>query len=161
MLVILLAASLIVNVYLYFGVIRPMEGQENEKRTGAGWVIGGAMDWVQVDLSHGFTPSPGIEFNVSVWGKFWEPDVGSRTYTLYFRIFERPEQNDRYPDEPMAEKLVNFTKGTDEMYIFIGSGDMTVSAPTIQGIYIYEICFGTPIETWKTIEFPLFITYML
>jgi len=161
LLLVLLAISLASNVYLYYNVIKPLKEQEGEPETGAGWRqnIQGGMGWIELSISKGFTPGPGTKFNVSLWVKLWDPYTGSATYNFSFKVYERAEQSDRYPDIPVAEKLVSFNKSKDAMYILLGSGNLTVTVPSTRGIYIYKVCFGTMTEIWHTIEFPIVVRY--
>ena len=163
LLLVLLAISLASNVYLYYGVIKPLKEQEDEKKTEAGWghVIQSGMEWMEIDIIPGLSPGPGTKFNVSLWGKLWEPYIGFSTYTFYFKLYERSEQSDRYPDTPVVEKLVSENKSENAMYVYFDSGNLTVTAPSARGIYIYKLCFGTETETWKTYEFPIFVCYTL
>lgn len=161
LLLVLFTISLALNVYLYYGVIKPLKEQEGEPETGAGWRqnIQGGMGWIDLSFSKGFTPGPGTKFNVSLWAKLWDPYIGSKTYNFSFKVYERTEQSDRYPEIPVAEKLVSVNKSKDAMYILLDSGNLTVTVPSTRGIYIYKVCFGTKTEIWHTIEFPIVVRY--
>lgn len=158
LLLVLLVTSLASNVYLYYGVIRSLK-DEDEKKTAVGWsdVIESGMEWMQIDIFPGISLVPGTRFNVSLWGKLWEPYIGFSTYTFYFKLYERPEQSDSYPDTPVVEKLVSVNKSEHALYVYFDSGNLTVIAPSTCGIYIYKLCFGTETETLKIYEFPIFI----
>jgi hypothetical protein len=143
-------------------MIVPLEEQNHKQPPVAGWrqEIQGGMGHIEFSISRGFTPGPGTEFNVSVWVELWEPYIGSETYNFFFKIFERSEQSEGYPDTPVVEKTVNVHKGKDAMYIFANSGNMTIIAPSYRGIYIYKICFGTETEDY-IIEFPIVVRYTI
>lgn len=162
LLLILLAISLALNVYLYYGVTMSLMEQVGDRENQAGWreEADGAMGWMDFSISKGFTPSPRTEFNVSALVRLWEPYVGSATYNFSFKIFERFEQSDSYPNTPVAEKLVIVNKDKNAMYIVVPSGNLTVTAPSVHGIYIYKLCLGTETEPERCIvEFPIVVTY--
>ena len=92
LLLILLVILMASNVYLYFGVIKPLQEQKGEQGTDTGWFQGiqGGMGWIQFSLSKGFTLAPETKSNVSVSAELWEPYIGSKTYEFYFKLYERP-----------------------------------------------------------------------
>jgi len=166
LLLVLSTVSLASDVYLYYGIVKPLKEQEGEPETGAGWRQGiqGGMGWIQFSFSKGFTLGPGTKFNVSLWVELWEPYTGSKTYNFSLKVYERTEQSDRYPDIPVAEKLVSFNKSKDAMYILLESGNLTITGPVTLGIYIYKVCFRTLpaylLTSWNyTMEFPIMIYY--
>jgi len=112
------------------------------------------MEWMEIDIIPGLSPGPGTKFNVSLWGTL-EPYMGFSTYTFYFKLYERSEQDDKYSDAPIAEKTVVAQKDKDSMYVTFSSGNLTAIIPDTRGIYIYKVEFGSSTEAWETFEFPI------
>lgn len=163
LLLVSLVVSLALNIFLYYGENGPLKEREDENETAVGWgnIIESGMEWMQIDIFPGLSLCPGVRFNVSLWGKLWEPYTAFRTYTFSFKLYERSEQSDIYSDTPIVEKLVNQNKGENSMYVHFNSGNLTATTPSARGIYIYKLCFGTETQTWKTYEFPIIVLYTL
>ena len=140
---VLLAVSIGLNVYLYFGIIKPLQGYKGEEETVAGWRQGiqGGMGWIQFSLSKGLILAPETKFNVSVSARLWEPYIGLKTYEFYFKFYERPLHG-QY-SALMVEKNVTVHKDKNEMWIDPHSENLTITGPATPGIYIYKVCFGT------------------
>jgi len=117
--------------------------------------IQGGMGSMHISIGTGMIAGLGCRFNVSVGVKLWEPFTGSATYNFCFRLYERSEQDDKYPDVPIAEKTVVAQKDKNSMYITFSSGNLTAIVPDTRGIYIYSVEFGSTTEAWETFEFPV------
>ena len=164
LLLVLSTVSLASDVYLYYGIVKPLKEQEGEPETGAGWRQGiqGGMGWIQFSLSKGLILAPETKFNISVSAMLWEPYIGSKTYEFYFKFYERPLHG-QY-SALIVEKNVTVYKDKNEMWIDPHSGNLTITGPATPGIYIYKVCFGTLpaylLTSWNyTMEFPIMIYY--
>jgi hypothetical protein len=157
LLAILLSASIVTNAYLYVGVVLPLQERIDDNGTPYSWRRDTGMGWIIIRLSHGFRVRSGIKFNVTVAVKLWDPYLGSKLYSFVFRIHERHEESDTYPDVPIIEKNVTMQKGKDAMYVIVTSGNLTVTTPSIPRIYMYRVTFGSVTETYYTMEFPIMV----
>lgn len=159
---VLLAVSIGSNVYLYFGVIKPLQEYRSKDKTDTqtGVIVSrniqGAMGRMSVSISRGLLIGPGTKFNVSVSARLWEPYIGLATYNFSFKIYNRILDGE-YPETPIVEKTVVVHKDKDEFYIYTSSGNLTITVPPsyTPKIYIYKVGFGTKTQTWYTIEFPI------
>lgn len=173
LLAVLLAMTTGLNIYLYFGVIRPL--QENAS-AGDGGVNGetgangfkifvapyGRMGIMTVYVNTGPRLSLGQDFNISVQGALWDPYTSSGTYNLTIRVYERSLYGTYPPDSPTAEK-----NATVEKHDGIWGGffvpfwiNMTVTPPHAYGIYIYktEFLVASKIYDDYSTEFPIIVT---
>jgi len=151
---VLLFMSIALNIYQYFNAVEP----SSKYVYGSTMVvvdIQGGMGSMYVSTDAGTIMGLGCRFNVSVGVKLWEPFTGSATYNFCFRLYERSEQDDKYQDNPIAEKTVVAQKDKDAMYVIFASGNLTITTPSTRGIYIYKICL-TGTDTFET-EFPIWV----
>jgi len=161
-LLVLLAVSIGSNVYLYFGVIKPLQEYRSKDKTDTqtGFIVSekiqGVMGDMSVSISRGLLIGPGTKFNVSVSARLWEPYTGSKTYNFSFKIYNRILDGE-YSETPIVEKTVVVHKDKDEFYIYTSSGNLTITVPPSDTpeIYIYKVGIGTKTQTWYTIEFPI------
>lgn len=157
---VLLAASMAVNVYLYSEAIKISRASESLYIYGGGTsitkFIQGFMGEVRVEISRGLLFGPGHKFNVSVVVSLWVPHVGSHSYSFAFKLYEH-KLDGEYPDMPITEKTVLVHKDKDAMYISVDSGNLTATASSTLGIYIYKVVMqGFELENYE-VEFPIWV----
>jgi len=159
LLLVLLVASMALNIYQYFNP-RVSSKYIRILRTSTIVTSPNGMGKITVTLSEGTAVPMGHRFNVTVKASLWEPYVGSKTYEFYFKIYER-SLHDEY-SVPIVEENVTVYKDKNEMWIELYSGNLTVTVSRTSGIYIYKVCFGTlpeylPTFWKKDIEFPIMV----
>lgn len=161
LILVVLAISMASNLYLYFGVDKPLQ-----EKPGA-WLgvpstpvmiyrpLQGGMGRMEVLIWKRFMVGQEEKFNVTVKVTLWEPYVAARTYSLSFRIFNRTLDGE-YPETSLVEKTVVVHKDKDAMYISAASGHLTVPVPPsyTPKIYIYKVEFTLGRDSYY-IEFPI------
>lgn len=140
LLLVSLAMSIGLNVYLYLNQNIPQDSQHIPETCTIVTGING-MGNLRVTLSAGFAIRPRGKFNITVSASLWEPYVGSAICEFYFKVYERPLHGEY--SAPILEKKVTVHKDKNEIWIKLHSGNLTVTGPATSGIYIYKVCFGT------------------
>jgi len=165
LLLVSLAMSIGLNVYLFLGVIKPLqEGRVGEEIHG--WIRGrcGSQMWDMFSVK--LTPNRVVlsyssdrQFNVSVKGEYWAPfEFGSRTF--YFKIYDKHVKSiwdgvipADEPSKLVGEKTVIANKSRDEMY-YIPVFNFTVTLD-VGGIHVYSIVgatwSGVSLTSWDCI----------
>lgn len=172
LLAVLLATTTGLNIYLYFGVIRPLQENASARDSGANGETGengfkifvepyGKMGIMTVYVNTGPRLSLGQDFNISVEGALWDPYTPSGTYNLTIRVYERSLYGTYPSDSPTAEKNATVEKheGWGELFVRFWI-NMTVTLPHAYGIYIYktEFLVASKIYDDYTTEFPIIVT---
>lgn len=145
LLLVLLAMSIGVNAYLFFGVIKPLQEGRGEEETCT--LPSGVASQMWDEFSVELTPNRAVlslesdrKFNVSIKGSYWAPfDYGPRPF--YFKIYNRSTdyKGAITSDEPelLIEETVFANKPKDELnYIILAH--FTVILDT-GGTHIYTI----------------------
>jgi len=154
LLLVLLAVSMTLNMYLYFEATKPSDKNEHWWSAFMGRTIQGGMGSISVYIDKGLYLGVGYEFNVSVGIGLWEPYLGSTTYHFTFRLYER-DLHGEYSDSPTAEKNVTVQKHKDRMAVN-ARATFNVTAPSDPGIYIYRaVIQGSGYD--YALEFPILV----
>lgn len=154
-LLVLLATSIVLNIYLYARIyFEPIKSSDKFARSVfIGRSIQAGMGQAGVYIEKGLWLGVRYEFNVSVGVGLWEPYVGSNTYSFTFKLYERPLRGE-YTNASIAEKTVIVQKNKDSMSIG-ATAIFNVTAPSDPGIYIYRAIIQ---GAWKDeIEFPILV----
>jgi len=153
----LLSVSTILNVYLYFN-LTTKPSYMNDKYTRSVIIsrigIWGLMGSAGVTIEKGLWLGVGYEFNVTIGIGFWEPYIGSATYSFTFKLYNRTLHGE-YPDTPIAEKTVSVQKDKDEMWVS-AYVILNVTASLDPGIYIYRAVIQHNGHSYA-FEFPILV----
>jgi len=140
LLLVLLAMSIGLNVYLFFGVIKPLQQGRGEEETHT--LTSGFASEMWDEFSVELTPNRAVlyrssdrQFKVSVTASYWAPfDYGPRPF--YFKIYDTSAR--ALAPKLVGEKTVIANKSKDEMDYEIPIFNFTVTLD-VGGLHLYSI----------------------
>jgi hypothetical protein len=160
LLVILLAIATIMDFYLYFGMIKPLQESESAGEGGGFEIVVapyGKMGVMWIFVSPRAYLSLGRSFNISVQGALWDPYAPSATYNVTIRVYQRA-LHETYLSSPSAEKDLTAEKHWHELTVPFWV-NLTLTPPRAYGTYIYKVEFEIMSKIYEeyTTEFPIIV----
>ena len=156
LLIILLAISVVLNMFQYLSSFAPNRTLFPNLYSGT-YINGDYNDMggLHIVLSKGLLLSPGEKFNLSISDHLWDPYPGEVTQNISFKLYER-NLYDEYAAMPLAERTAILHKEKETMDAGTSSGVFTLAAPSNYGVHIYKVWSGTVgSEAGEAIEFAI------
>jgi hypothetical protein len=142
LLIILLAISVVLNMFQYQSSFAPIKTLFPNLYSGA--YINGAYygrGGLKIVLSKGLLLHPGEKFSLSISYTLWDPYPGEITQNISFKFYERNLYGE-YTVIPLAERTVILHKEKGVVDAGVSLGDFALAAPSNWGVHIYKVCSG-------------------
>lgn len=142
LLIILLAISVVLNMFQYLSSFAP--NRTLFPNLYSGTYINGAYygrGGLKIVLSKGLLLHPGEKFNLSISYTLWDPYPGEITQNISFKFYER-NLYDEYSVIPLAERTVILHKEKGAVDAGVSLGGFALAAPSNWGVHIYKVCSG-------------------
>jgi hypothetical protein len=144
LLIILLAISVVLNMFQYLSSFAPVKTLFPKLAYSGTYINGDYTDMggLEIRLSKGLLLYPGENFDLSISYHLWDPSAAEVTLNISFKLCER-NSYDEYAVIPLAERTALLHKEKGAVDAGVSSGVFALAAPSNWGVHIYKVWSGT------------------